>query len=183
MKTFDELYDELSLNELKIAEKYRKSNNFKIFLIPVAVVIVTILFILSPKILFDISELFGVGVFIIAIFVLIIGVLLISAKFFGYIYDRFSTKEEKTISYAELYKSQIITPLIKIVLPNANYAPKEGLPHEEYKYMGYPEHYDRYVADDLIDGFIDINTKDKKGRFKRLLCYTGFYKKIIYKCI
>ena len=155
MKDFEKLYCKLALNELRTAEEYRRSYNFKIYMIIAIIPIVSFLLINAVKVLEVLED--NPALMLILIFVFFIGIFIFSVKYSKKLYSKFSTPEERSISYSDLYKTKIIMPLVENIFPNAIYNYKEALPYEDYKEMGYPEYYDEYRSDDLITGFLDTN--------------------------
>ena len=154
MKTFDELYDELNFEELnkKTTEEHEKVVYFLVGIV---------VFLFFSMIIFNVSifENMNSEGQILSAFTPTILIIGLAWK----IFHKKSKENPKT--YLEIYKEQIITPMIKNCFRTSTYYPKKGLPKEEYNEMEYNEDYNYYKSEDLIEA--EINTKNNDKIFMR----------------
>ena len=152
MKNFEDLYNEITVNEeLQLAweeaTKERK-RNLKIattIFISVFLIIGTVLFIATTK--FE-----GLNILVIPkmLVVMIPSMLFLGVLIFG-ISMIFTNKYKK---YASAFKRVVIKELIKNFYDNSEYYPEKQFPKRIYDEGEY-EYYDRYYSDDYIEAKIN----------------------------
>lgn len=148
LKNFDELYNELNFSELHNKTK-AEHEKIAYFLVGIVVFLFFSMIILNSNIFESIDSEEQM------LIALIPTVLIISMVWI--IVHRKNKRNPKT--YLEIYKEQVITPIIKNCFPVSSYNPFKGLSQEEYNEMEYNENYNNYKAEDLIEA--EIIAKDK----------------------
>jgi len=179
-ESFEQLYNRLYNENFNELEEIRKKNakaikkvltivgiilgSFLLFEILSAIGIINIGrndSITDSQVLFIVAFAFSVPVLVIIIAIITIVILKVPKK---QVAD--SKENNENVSYMDIFKQKVISPIIKNVLVNSEYYYNVGLTKEEYN-EGAWERYDRYDSEDKI--VTDINIGENKEIKSKLI--------------